>query len=112
MDASYVARGETGGYAVPYREDACLAEQPHVDETGGYRVPYREDACLSDQPNVDPRQDLYERLLGLAPACGSCLEPLVRGFVEDPGFLADLQQFVASRAPSFRTVCEDGSYPL
>lgn len=61
---------------------------------------------------LDERQEqLYDRLAALAPSCGSCLEPLMRGF-DDPMFRAQLQDFVAARAPAFLVLCEDGSHPL
>eukprot|EP00931_Biecheleriopsis_adriatica_P070504 TRINITY_DN44270_c0_g1_i1.p1 TRINITY_DN44270_c0_g1~~TRINITY_DN44270_c0_g1_i1.p1 ORF type:complete len:234 (-),score=49.09 TRINITY_DN44270_c0_g1_i1:25-702(-) len=55
---------------------------------------------------------LYERLAAAAPVCGSCLEPLLNGFVQDASFRQELQEFVAARAPQFSVVCEDGSHPL
>lgn len=57
-------------------------------------------------------EELYERLQGLAPACGSCLEPLVHGFVDDTNFRVEIQDFVAARAQAFLVLCEDGSHPL
>mmetsp|Transcript_24398 Transcript_24398/g.67830 ORF Transcript_24398/g.67830 Transcript_24398/m.67830 type:complete len:210 (-) Transcript_24398:208-837(-) len=60
----------------------------------------------------DAHDALYERLQALAPTCGSCLEPLLRGFSEDSAFRAHLQEWVAARAPAFLAVCEDGSHPI
>lgn len=52
------------------------------------------------------------RLATLAPVCGSCLEPLVSGFLQDPAFRQELQDFIVARAPAFLELCEDGSYPM
>jgi hypothetical protein len=57
------------------------------------------------------QEEVYDRLSALAPACGSCFEPLARGF-EESTFREELQQFIASQAPKFLVVCEDGSHPL
>ncbi|CAE7521942.1 unnamed protein product [Symbiodinium pilosum] len=56
-------------------------------------------------------EELYERLAFHAPVCGSCLEPLISGFLQDPSFRRDLQAFIVARAPEFLLVCEDGSHP-
>ncbi|CAJ1400579.1 unnamed protein product [Effrenium voratum] len=68
-----------------------------------------------DEPPPPPpceAEATYERLAALAPVCGSCLEPLVSGFVQDPGFRQELQDFILARAPHFLVLCEDGSHPL
>eukprot|EP00930_Biecheleria_cincta_P092176 TRINITY_DN81996_c0_g1_i1.p1 TRINITY_DN81996_c0_g1~~TRINITY_DN81996_c0_g1_i1.p1 ORF type:complete len:226 (-),score=40.33 TRINITY_DN81996_c0_g1_i1:39-716(-) len=66
-----------------------------------------------DVPAAAPdAESVYERLANLAPVCGSCLEPLLNGFVTDQSFRTELQEFISSRAPNFLVVCEDGSHPL
>ncbi|CAK9009608.1 ARL2_Bind_BART domain-containing protein [Durusdinium trenchii] len=74
-----------------------------------------EDAYHAPPPPPAPAvgaEATYERLATLAPVCGSCLEPLVSGFLQDATFRQELQDFIVGRASSFLVLCEDGSYPL
>eukprot|EP00931_Biecheleriopsis_adriatica_P118672 TRINITY_DN94019_c0_g1_i1.p1 TRINITY_DN94019_c0_g1~~TRINITY_DN94019_c0_g1_i1.p1 ORF type:complete len:258 (-),score=51.98 TRINITY_DN94019_c0_g1_i1:170-943(-) len=62
---------------------------------------------------VEGDEENLPRLMRLRELAGgeSSLTPFIRGF-EEGGFQEELRQFVAARAPAFKAVCVDGSYPL
>eukprot|EP00933_Yihiella_yeosuensis_P014467 TRINITY_DN12972_c2_g1_i1.p1 TRINITY_DN12972_c2_g1~~TRINITY_DN12972_c2_g1_i1.p1 ORF type:complete len:221 (+),score=55.95 TRINITY_DN12972_c2_g1_i1:32-664(+) len=66
------------------------------------------DAAEQDEQK---QEEIWERLASMAAPGGTSLEPLLRGFF-DSGFQAQVQEFVAQRAPEFAVTCADGSHPL